>query len=68
MQPAYHVMPLAAGRWQVQQEGGASTIYERKDAAITAAVELARAGAPAVVKVHAPDGSVESERVVRDRS
>lgn len=61
----YHVYPLAGGRWEVRQEDGTSMIYDDKQRAVTAAVELCRTGAPGVVKIHGLDGSVESERAVR---
>ena len=60
----YSVTPLPGGRWQVSQEGGASTLYDDKETAVTAAVELARLGKPGTVRVRGLDGTIESERVV----
>jgi hypothetical protein len=64
--PVYHVLPLPGGRWEVRQEGGATAVYDHKDAAVTAAAELARASAPGTIKIHGVDGRVES-RVMGER-
>ena len=60
----YHVQPLPGGRWELRQEGGATAVYDDRTGAITAAVELARVQGPGTVKIHAADGSLESERPV----
>lgn len=60
MTTIYHVSPLPGGRWQVRQEGGASAVYDRKQEAVTAAAEMARAAAPGAIKIHEPDGTVET--------
>jgi hypothetical protein len=64
MSTLYEVVPQPGGRWELRQRNGAHTLFEDKAAAVTAAVELARAAAPGVVRVHGLDGRVESEELV----
>jgi hypothetical protein len=65
MSATYVVTEELGGRWAVRQEGsrGASRIYDQRDAALTAAVELARTDPPGRVRVYGIDGRLEDERV-----
>jgi hypothetical protein len=65
---SYDVHPLPGGRWELRQEGGMHAVYDDKNGAVTAAVELARAEGRGRVRIFGPDGTVESERVMRPLS
>lgn len=60
--------PLPGGRWEVRQEGGSNAVYDDQNGAVTAAVELARAEGRGRVRIFAPDGTVQSDRVMRPLS
>ena len=59
----YHVVPDASGeRWLVTQENGSfREEHQKKEDAVDAARERARAQAPSQVKVHKSDGNMEYE-------
>jgi hypothetical protein len=58
----FHVRPAPAGRWQVDHEGSPSVLYDDKEEALTAAVELARVRKTAVVRVYSLEGKLDSEK------
>jgi len=61
MTPVFRVHAADGGRWQVDHEGSPAMLYDDKEAALTAAVELARFQPIAVVRVYVR-GHLESER------
>ncbi len=63
----YYVNLLPDGRWEVRAEGGASAAYARKEEAIAAATEMARAAAPGMVRIYDDDGRVET-RMLGERT
>jgi hypothetical protein len=58
----FRVHAAAGGRWQVEHEGSPAVLYDDKETALTAAVELARVEPLAVVRVYSISGHLESER------
>jgi hypothetical protein len=58
----FRVHAAAGGRWRVEHEGSPAVLYDDKESALTAAVELARVQPLAVVRVYSISGHLESER------
>jgi hypothetical protein len=58
----FRVHAAAGGRWRLEHEGSPAVLYDDKEAALTAAVELARVEPIAVVRVYSISGHLESER------